>query len=173
MKNPGEFKDAFKLFTNPSHPDALVTLKPGIRMLVVKLAANIIDFCNRYSLELGVSDSGPTQILCSFVNWADHGFMNATMAELDMLFGFAEVMVDEADKSMFRTILLMDRHEAVPIVVAALQKFQDLKTAICKKEQEKHGVNWGTATGFFQADWTVLNSKLLALLNPKPNPVLT
>ena len=57
-----------------------------------------------------------------------------------------------------------ERDKQKRTITDALSAFQSYKTAICKAEQAEMGENWGSATGFFQKDWTDLNGRFLSVL---------
>jgi len=58
------------------------------------------------------------------------------------------------------------RPQDLKLVADALNTYQRWKTNLCVRTQEQRGEGFGTATGFYKADWTDLNDKLLEGLNP-------
>ena len=131
-----------------------------LMFLVCQTAASILQACAEYpatdDLIDGPSGSGIGRWLTASQNWASHGFTNALQSQVQFLYALVEAHVKAGGKTHF-----LGDPSVKKLVADALTTYQGWKTMVCRDGQARNGGHWGTATGFFKADWTDLNQKLL------------
>jgi len=54
--------------------------------------------------------------------------------------------------------------EGVKLVIEALALFQEWKTERIRRDKEKHGANWGDATGWNMTNWMEHNDALVKVM---------
>lgn len=148
-----------EVFAGPDGWDTLLKLRPSELLgLVGQTAASLIVACESYPRNGSAPKESPIgKILVERMNWADHGFTNALLSQANFLYALVTDAVDRRQPPA-----LMEKSTA-KLVTDALAAFQRWKTSLCQAEQEEHGEHWGTATLFFQKDWTDHNEKFLTL----------
>lgn len=123
-----------------SSSDIIVKFKVSdYRMLLLVSCANIIDACK---------ENNPQTTLKKYVNWADHGFTNALLSQVEFVYNFMSHVILK-DNYLF-SIFSGEKQ----IIVEALKSFQQFKTELCNQEEKEHGKGWGTGTPFYKKDWT-------------------
>ena len=126
-------------------------------MLAAQTACCIIQACQELPTD---TDTLPTQgasaILAKSMNWSENALTNALQSHVNLLYALAELFLED------RLMLPMDWTTLIPLMARAFSAYQEWKTAVCRKEEEKMGKGWGSALEFYQRDWTALNEKLLA-----------
>ena len=129
--------------------------------LLLQTSASLIVGCRTYPVKEETlptsSDIGVT--LMKYTTWAYNGYTNALLAQADFIKSFIYHCIRTTTKPY-----LMD-YKSACLLADSLEHFQAYKTEICKDEQVKHGEHWGTATGFFKANWTEYNQEFLSLWN--------
>jgi hypothetical protein len=155
----------FPVFVSKDEGGALVKMDSvHLKLLLLQSAACVIECCEGYATGpegAVVPKTAPIgRILRESVNMAEHGFISALQSQVALLYTFVKEVVTSEGKT--RIIAVIEQGE-ITLIAKALETYQKYKTAICKAEQKTHGEHWGTAMGFFQADWTDLNGKFLAL----------
>lgn len=141
----------------------ITTEAPELRMLAVQLAANILTACREYPVEEDkLPSTGPGRLVKDRMPWAPHGITNAMQSQVSLLYAIVEMIVENYPSNA-AVFVAFDGMPFAQIVTDALTAYQGWKEKVCEKQREAHGPNWGSATGFFRADWTDLNEKLLGL----------
>jgi hypothetical protein len=132
----------------------------NLRMMALTSAAMIIRECKEW-LPDGNGETYPIKkstvlgILHGNVNWSPHGFINALQSHVELVYAFVESAIDGR--------LIIISYEEALLLTSALKIFQKWKTEIIKKEQNIYGKEWGTLSGFNQAQWDKNNVDLLAM----------
>lgn len=148
------------LFDNLNSSECLIRFDSSdLKMFANQIAANLIAASKSYPVGVNPypKDDPVGGILVQRMNWASHGFINALQTEAKFLYLLVEYAVKRA-----RLPFTMERTEAT-LITDALNAYQEWKTELCRAEQEEMGEHWGTATGFFKANWAEHNKAFLAL----------
>lgn len=121
-------------------------------------AASIIVACKGYPRDGSSPKEDPIgSVLTKRMSWADHGYTNALISQVEFLYALV-VCMTETGRKPFATDI-----ETAKLIADALDEFQKWKTDVCNAEQLIHGKNWATATGFFKTNWADKNKKFLSL----------
>jgi len=170
----------FKFFTapNPNDPSMMVSVEGGgmLAMHMMMLAANILEFCQRHDpkeyaeLQYSGGRKGSTYWKGSLLilktesgnAWADNGYLNAFLFQVQYLYEAVNALVNQPEGYNKQAAL---NSASIPIIVKALETFQEWKTKEIKEAKRLHGhSNWGDATGWNKMDWSDQNQTLLKLL---------
>jgi len=131
-----------------------------LSFLACQTAASVLQACTEYPATDypidGPSGSRIGRWLTSSQNWASHGFTNALQSQVQFLYALVEAHVKAGGKTHF-----LGDPSVKKLVAEALATYQGWKTMVCRDRQTRSGEHFGTATGFFKADWADLNQKLL------------
>lgn len=128
----------------------------SLTFLAYQTAASVIHTCNENPPDAKRMNRGASAILETRVNWADHGLLNALLAQIGFLYALVEAQVELGQ----RTVLFM--LDSPSIITDALSAFQAWKTAYA----EALGGKYGKKTVFYRKDWTDLNERFLETLQP-------
>lgn len=156
---------AFAVYSSPVTTKFLIeTDTLHLMLLTVQLAANIIHQAKNIATD-GSASNGPSVLVeRKMSRWAAHGTSNALLSQVTLLHAIAEMLVTNPS-DMSRGIFFMDdRKDIVSIVIEALSAYQTWKNNHVKKEQDINGRHWGSATWFFQVDFTDVVPALKKLL---------
>lgn len=129
-----------------------------LKDLIMQTAACVIQECQTMPIQRRSPVVGAGSILAnSEIRQYDspEGSVNALQSQVAFLYEF--VKLECTRKS---TILTKEERK---FIACALSEYQHLKTTICREEEKEHGKGWGSATGFYRANWEDWNEEFLAL----------
>ena len=153
---------AFNIFTCPQASTSIIEADfVSLRGLILQASANVIYACENYPTGEKIPRTGATAVLARYTQWTSQGHINSLQDQVALVHQVAQALAE--NPAQFGSVFLLDAHQTVPIITDALQAYQNLKTRICKEEEEAHGIGYGKGTNFYKMDWTSHNAALLKL----------
>jgi len=130
--------------------------------LAAQTAASIIDGCDHYPAVDDGSEERPAtgvgKILADTQHWDPVQLTNGLQLQVELLHTIVGMALDE------KGVVCLCEPKLRRLVVRALARFQAWKTAVCQEGERQHGKGWGSSTGFYTADWTDLNDRLMSTM---------
>lgn len=120
-------------------------------------ASDIIYFCGYNEPDSEHRPShGPSAILSERMSrWAECGIHNVIHFQVEFIYSVVEYQINSSH-------LILRDTESLLLITEALRAYQNWKTKVCQKDQERHGKMFGTGTEFFHKNWTDLNDRIMS-----------
>jgi len=130
--------------------------------LAAQTAASIIDGCDHYPAVDDGSEERPVtgvgKLLVDTQDWDPVQLTNGLMMQVGLLHAIAKMALGDEG------VVCLCESKLRWLVVRALTRFQEWKTVVCQEGEKQHGEGWGSSTGFYTADWTDLNDRLMSTM---------
>jgi len=121
-----------------------------LQMLCIQMAASLIDTIGNMPTK-GTPTQGTGKVISQYVNWADHGYINALQTMVQFVYA--------AIPTLSQAKLYFDDRERL-LIKNAMVAYQEFKTRIVMEDQKINGRNFGSATEFVCKNWTDRNNLL-------------